>query len=90
MTELNPLVVKSLKKRDPRVFRKTYVKANTKCHVIISNMAETFYIYIIHARSKHLIDMLEEIRNKLMKRFSLKKEEACTNWNGLLCPKVQV
>ena len=54
------------------------MKANTICDAIFSNMAETFNNYIIHARSKHLIDILEEIRTKLMKRLALKKEEAST------------
>ena len=50
-------------------------------------MAETFNNYIIRARSKHLIDMLEEIRTILMKRIVTKREEAQKCY-GLICPKV--
>ncbi|XP_057540707.1 uncharacterized protein LOC130818545 [Amaranthus tricolor] len=53
-------------------------------------MAETFNNYIMHARSKHLIDMLDDIRTMLMKRIATKREECASKWSGLLCPKVQV
>ena len=43
----------------------------------------------MQARSKHVIDMLEDIRKLLMKRLVVKKDEATTKWSGNLCPKVQ-
>ncbi|XP_057520711.1 uncharacterized protein LOC130800983 [Amaranthus tricolor] len=51
-------------------------------------MVETFNNYIMRTRSKHLIDMLKEIRTILIKRLVTKREEA-NKWAGLLCPKIQ-
>ena len=69
-------------------FCRTYVKRDSMCHVIVSNMVETFNNYIMNARSKHLINMLEEIRSLIMKRLVIKKEQAA-KWDGILCSKVQ-
>ncbi|XP_074284368.1 uncharacterized protein LOC141608938 [Silene latifolia] len=51
-------------------------------------MAQTFNAYIISARTKHIIYMLEEIRVALMQRLVKKKtemEKKCT----FVCPRVQ-
>lgn len=89
MEKVNLIAVESFKKYDPQVFCRAYVKTNTKCEVILSNLVETFNNYIMQARSKHVIDMLEDIRTMLMKRLAVKKDEATTKWSGILCPKVQ-
>ena len=36
-------------------------------------MAETFNAYIVHARAKHLIHMLEDIRVSLMERIVVER-----------------
>ena len=43
--------------------------------VIINNMAETFHGYIINARTKHLMFILEDIRTVVMQRLFLKKKK---------------
>ena len=43
----------------------------------------------MQARSKHLIDMLEDIRTLFMKKIALEKEEALKKCKSLLCPRVQ-
>ena len=63
------------------------LKNLTKCDVIVSNMVETFNDYTMYARSKHLIDMLEEIRTMLVKRLVTKRYKA-QKWICLICPKV--
>ncbi|XP_074283786.1 uncharacterized protein LOC141608324 [Silene latifolia] len=53
-----------------------------------SNMAETFNAYIIEARSKHLIYMLEDIRSSMMERLAPRKPR----WERKSlqrCPRVQ-
>ena len=89
MEEVNSVAVDAFKKCGPQLFCRSFVKLEGKCDVILSNMAETFNNYIMNARSRHLIDMLEEIRSMLMKRRANKKEEALGKWTGLLCPKIQ-
>lgn len=88
MNKVNPNAVDDFKKRNPKVFCKAFVKTSSKCDVILSNMAETFNCYIIHARAKHLCDMLEDIRSMLMQRLVVKRAEA-EKWTTNICPRVQ-
>ena len=48
------------------------MREDSKCDVIVNNMAETFNAYVVYARTKHLIDMLEDIRMALMERIVVK------------------
>ena len=86
----NLLAVESFMKMDVKLFCRAFVKVENKCDVILGNMVEPFNNYIMQARSKHLINMLEVIRTLLIKRIDLKKEYALQKWKGLLCPRVQV
>ena len=61
MEKVNPVTTEAFKLANPHLFCQAYVKVDTKCNVKLSNMAETFNNYIMHARSKHLIDMLDDI-----------------------------
>ena len=87
MTELNHAASDEFRKVDPNVFCGPYLKNLIKCDTIVSNMVKTFNNYIMRARSKYLIDMLEEIRTILMKRLVTKKEDA-QKWVGSMCPKI--
>ena len=87
MTELNRAAADEFRKADPNVFCRPYLKNLTKCDTIVSNMVETFNNYIMRARSKHLIDMLDDIRTMLIKRLVTKKEDA-QKWVGSICPKI--
>ena len=78
----------ALKKVDPNVFCKLYLKSESVCDVIVSNTVEIFYSYIMNARSKHLINMLDDIRTMLMKMI-VTKRKAAMKWNGVLFSKVQ-
>lgn len=72
----------------PELFCRAFVKTVTKNDVIVNNMAETFNAYIINARTKHLIYMLEDIRVALMQRLVTKRNEM-EKKSGVLCPRVQ-
>ncbi|KAL2937839.1 NADPH-dependent D-xylose reductase [Bienertia sinuspersici] len=52
----------SFKRYNPKCFCRAYMSTSCKADVITSNLAETFNGYIIHARNKHLVDMMEDIR----------------------------
>ncbi|KAL2898953.1 EF-hand calcium-binding domain-containing protein 5, partial [Bienertia sinuspersici] len=73
---------------NPKVFCRAFLSTTCKSDVITNNMAETFNGYIINARNKHLIYMLEDIRVALMQRLVQKREEMekCTS---ALCPRLQ-
>ena len=49
------------------------MREDSKCDVIVNNMAETFNAYVVHVRIKHLIDMLEDIRMALMEMIVMKR-----------------
>ncbi|KAL2896655.1 Antiviral helicase SKI2, partial [Bienertia sinuspersici] len=88
MEKVHPGAAISFKAHNPALFCRAFVRTESKCDVIMSNMAETFNGYIIHARSKHLIYMLEDIRAALMQRMVLKKTEMEKHQFNI-CPRVQ-
>lgn len=47
---------------------RAYFKVHAKCDIVENNMSETFNSWILAARHKSIITMLEEIRHKLMNR----------------------
>ncbi|XP_056691513.1 uncharacterized protein [Spinacia oleracea] len=88
MEQVDPGAVVSFKSYQPKLFCRAFVKPDTKCDVILSNMAETWNGYIIKARNKHLIYMLEDIRSAVMQRMVLKREEG-EKRTSAICPRVQ-
>ncbi|KAL2939767.1 Chromodomain-helicase-DNA-binding protein 3 [Bienertia sinuspersici] len=78
----------SFKRYNPKCFCRAYMSTSCKADVIVSNLAETFNGYIIHARNKHLADMMEDIRAQLMQRLVVKRKEMQQH-TGLLCPRIQ-
>ncbi|XP_076926466.1 uncharacterized protein LOC143589651 [Bidens hawaiensis] len=74
--------------QNPKCFYRCYLQTHTKSDVIVSNMAETFNGYIIKSRSKHIIDMLEDIRLEIITRLITKKNEM-SGKKVVVCPRVQ-
>ena len=52
--------------RDPTKFCKFYMSLLPKSDIIDNNVCETFNGYIVKARGRPIIDMLEDIRESLM------------------------
>lgn len=73
---------------NPKVFCRAFMSASTKTDVITNNMAETWNGYIITARNKHLLYMLEEIRASLMKRL-VEKRQLMEESTSSVCPRIQ-
>ncbi|KAL0370632.1 UNVERIFIED_CONTAM: hypothetical protein Sangu_0381300 [Sesamum angustifolium] len=66
---------------------RVFFLVKTKCDILVNNLCETFNNYILDARDKPTITMLEWIITKLMtrlqhKRFGMEKYE------GIVCPNV--
>ncbi|KAL2935010.1 hypothetical protein RDABS01_018129 [Bienertia sinuspersici] len=76
------------KRYNPKCFCRAYMSTSCKANVITSNLAETFNGYIIHARNKHLVDMMKDIRAHLMQRLVVKRKEMQQH-TSLLCPRIQ-
>ncbi|XP_057772531.1 uncharacterized protein LOC130992076 [Salvia miltiorrhiza] len=75
--------------RNPRSFCKSLLSSYTKTDIIDNNICESFNSFILQARDKPILHMLEDIRKKLMSRMhdianSLDKSE------DELCPNVRI
>nr|XP_009799146.1 PREDICTED: uncharacterized protein LOC104245255 [Nicotiana sylvestris] len=64
---------------------KVYFNVEVKCDVVDNNMAEIFNAWILAARHKTIITMLEEIRVKMMTRIAKLREFANT-WSYNIPP----
>ncbi|XP_015160823.1 uncharacterized protein [Solanum tuberosum] len=53
---------------EKKTWCKAYFKEHAKCDIVENNMCETFNSWILAARHKSIITMLEEIRHKIMDR----------------------
>lgn len=73
--------------REPRKFCRSLISSHSRSDMIENNICETFDSYILRSRDKPLIDMLEDIRIRLMTRMPeiVKKLNACSD---ILCPYV--
>ncbi|KAH6767625.1 hypothetical protein C2S52_018608 [Perilla frutescens var. hirtella] len=74
--------------REPQRFCKAFISTSSKCDSINNNTSETFNHCIVNARSKHVIDILQDIRCALMKRH-FKMFRAVASVNDTLCPKIR-
>ncbi|XP_073137989.1 uncharacterized protein [Henckelia pumila] len=65
----------------------SYFKTDCLSDVVVNNLCESFNSYILGARDKSIITMLECIRNKLMKRMQQKKA-GMEKYVGDICPNI--
>ena len=80
--------IKWVKKRDPKHWSKHAFSTKAKSDMLLNNIAETFNSFILEARDKPILTMLEMIRRLLMKRYVAKKE-GMSKYNGPICPRIQ-
>ncbi|KAK9067585.1 hypothetical protein SSX86_011696 [Deinandra increscens subsp. villosa] len=74
--------------QNPKCFCRCYLDGDRKADVVVNNMAETFNGFIIQSRSKHIINMLEDIRVAIMTRLVTKHNEMIKK-TVLVCPRIQ-
>ncbi|KAG6398989.1 hypothetical protein SASPL_140461 [Salvia splendens] len=67
-------------------FSKAYFRTTPKCDYVDNNMAETFNGWILDARCKPIISMLEDIRVQVMRRLYAKRK-FCTTWICVVGPR---
>ncbi|WOL10605.1 hypothetical protein Cni_G19364 [Canna indica] len=68
--------------------QKAHVSTVCKSDNVTNNISETFNAYILKARSKLIVDMLEEIRRMLMQRMHMKREMV-SKWSSDICPNIR-
>ncbi|KAM7477375.1 hypothetical protein LguiA_025588 [Lonicera macranthoides] len=72
-----------LMKKNPKTWEKAYFTRHCTYDAVKKKMCETFNGFILEARVKAIIYMLEEIRKSLMVRMQ-KKREQMEKWEGTL------
>ena len=70
-------------------FFRGYISERPKCEVINNNICECFNNYILRARSRPIIDMLEDIRTAIMQRI-IEKRELFSDRSDEVCPRVRL
>ncbi|XP_019260866.1 PREDICTED: uncharacterized protein LOC109238840 [Nicotiana attenuata] len=85
MDQLGGNIVQDLLKYNKETWCRAYFKDHSKCDVVENNMCETFNSWILAARHKSIITMLEEIRIKCMERMNSMREFS-EKWVGEISP----
>lgn len=63
-----------LDKVDPSGWCRAWFSDYPKCDLLVNNISECFNLYILKARDKPILTLLEMIRKKLMRRYQMKME----------------
>ncbi|KAL0373574.1 UNVERIFIED_CONTAM: hypothetical protein Sradi_3273100 [Sesamum radiatum] len=66
---------------------RVFFPVKTKCDILVNNLCESFNNYILDARDKPIITMLERIRTKLMTRLQYKRL-GMEKYEGIVCPNM--
>lgn len=76
-------------KMEPTKWCKSYVSCLSKCDTVDNNVCETFKNnYVLKSRSKHIIEMLEDIRSSLMEKHYYKVVEM-RDVTDKICPEIR-
>jgi len=87
MKKMNSDANEYLAKIDPSTWSRAWFSEYPKCDLLINNICECFNSYILKARYKLILIMLEMIRKKLMRRYQAKRE-SIQNLTGKITPKI--
>ncbi|GKV00257.1 hypothetical protein SLEP1_g12979 [Rubroshorea leprosula] len=76
-----------LAERHPKHWSRAYFQTWTNVDMLVNNLSESFNSFILDARDKPILTLIETIRTKLMKRIAKRIDEA-KKWPGPFCPKI--
>ncbi|KAG8374214.1 hypothetical protein BUALT_Bualt11G0107800 [Buddleja alternifolia] len=85
---IDELAYSWLVKKPPNQWSRSHFSPFPKCDILLNNMCECFNSFILDAREKPIIPMLETIRTLLMTRLQLNREKA-EKWDSAICPKIR-
>ncbi|GMY19169.1 DEK carboxy-terminal domain protein [Fagus crenata] len=89
LKKLSPPAYEYLSKIPVATWSRSKFTKNPKSDLIVNNLSECFNSYILDARDKLILTMLDTIRRKLMRRFQVNRA-SIAKMSGKLCPKIQV
>ncbi|XP_042051708.1 uncharacterized protein LOC121797038 [Salvia splendens] len=76
--------------KNPSSFCRAFLTPTQCSDAILNNVCECFNSYILEARNKHIIDMLEEMRTTLMEKLYIKHVEIeSAGSSSSVCPKIK-
>ncbi|GAV79357.1 hypothetical protein CFOL_v3_22822, partial [Cephalotus follicularis] len=64
-----------------------FFRTSVKCDIVDNNMTETFNRWILDARIKSIVQMLQDIRRQVMERMPTKRD-AIQGWRGEFGPRI--
>ncbi|KAL0343001.1 UNVERIFIED_CONTAM: hypothetical protein Sangu_1187500 [Sesamum angustifolium] len=88
LKELHEDAYNWLVKKPANQWSRSHFSTLPKCDILLNNMCESFNAFILPARDKPIITLLETIRNLLMIRMQVNRDKA-RKWDFLLCPKIK-
>ena len=89
LKRLSPPVYDYLSKISVATWSRSKFTTNPKSDLIVNNLLECFNSYILDARDKPILTMLDTIRRKLMRRFQVNRA-SIVKMSGKLCSKIQI
>ncbi|XP_059454848.1 uncharacterized protein LOC132185016 [Corylus avellana] len=87
LKKMNKDAYEYLSNVDPSGWSRAWFSDYSKCDLLVNNICECFNSYILKARDKPILTMLEMIRKKLMRRYQAKRE-GIEKLTGKLCPRI--
>nr|KAJ0184950.1 hypothetical protein LSAT_V11C900501820 [Lactuca sativa] len=85
ISDKNEDVIAYLNTNHKKIWSRSKFGTTSKCDYITNNISETFNSWIGKLCYKPVCDLLDAIREKIMKRFD-KKRNLVNTWNGTLVP----
>ena len=89
LKKLSPPAYDYLSKIPTATWSRSKFTTNPRSNLIVNNLLESFNFYILDARDKPILTMLDTIRRKLMRRFQVNRA-SIAKMSGKLCHKIQV
>ena len=84
---ISPFAYDDLLKTNPKYWSRAYFKTLTHCDVVDNNISECFNSWILEARYKPIISMLDHIRVQCMERIHIKRDYMA-RIDTELCPRI--
>ncbi|KAL3641418.1 hypothetical protein CASFOL_016386 [Castilleja foliolosa] len=75
-------------KIDPSQWARSHFDPQVKCELLWNNLSESWNHFILKARDRPILTMLEMIRRLVMKRIQVCSSKMARH-EGVLCPKIQ-
>ena len=84
---ISPFSYNDLLKTNPKYWSRAYFQTMTHCDVVDNNISECFNSWILEARYKPIISMLDHIRVQCMERLHVKRDYMA-RMDTDLCPRI--